>query len=219
MLTKSRWQWQTFWNLFFLTIGCSLNLLGLESVYRAFLRWGGNIDDPCRGGIVSLWKSRCYNVDKTIAYLLIWEIDLKCIKSFVEIFYCQITAQIYNKQLLLHVGLVVDKMWSVVVFSYQLVHLQAVLPCGLSFLRPSLRTFINLDHNPEVLWLFDTPSLSQAYICIIIHLESHAWWNWKHRTRYETQALADEFGIEGLLKLDEPVLEHRLKGWQFSISR
>ena len=36
-------------------------------------------------------------------------------------------------------------------------------------------TFLNLDHNPEVLWLFDTPSLSQAYICIIIHLESHAW--------------------------------------------
>ena len=55
-------------------------------------------------------KSRCYSVDKTIAYLLIWEIDLKCIKSFVEIFYCQITAQIYNKQLLLHVGLVVDKL-------------------------------------------------------------------------------------------------------------
>ena len=171
------------------------------------------------GYCLPLKKSRCYSVDKTIAYLLIWEIDLKCIKSFVEIFYCQITAQIYNKQLLLHVGLVVDKMWSVVVFSYQLVHLQAVLPCGLSFLRPSLRTFINLDHNPEVLWLFDTPSLSQAYICIIIHLESHAWWNWKHRTRYETQALADEFGIEGLLKLDEPVLEHRLKGWQCGISR
>ena len=36
-------------------------------------------------------------------------------------------------------------------------------------------TFLNLDHNPEVLWLFDTPSQSQAYICIIIHLESHAW--------------------------------------------
>ena len=38
MLTKSRWQWQTFWNLFFWLLVCSLNLLGLESVYRAFRR-------------------------------------------------------------------------------------------------------------------------------------------------------------------------------------
>ena len=29
---------------------------------------------------------------------------------------------------------------------------------------------------------------------------------------YVKKALADELGIEGLLKLDNPVLEHRLKG-------
>ena len=29
---------------------------------------------------------------------------------------------------------------------------------------------------------------------------------------YVKKALADELGIEGLLKLDDPVLEHRLKG-------
>lgn len=31
---------------------------------------------------------------------------------------------------------------------------------------------------------------------------------------YVRKALADRLGIDGLLKLDDPVLEHRLKGWR-----